>query len=107
MQPPWFQALSPASPMGGWAKKERKGLSWEGGKEGGGGSKKEVMFTVDLQLERELGLCILVEGPHSVVASFCHLHTYQGQFGHVPVEWARPGDFSQNCRNPYSILTFL
>lgn len=68
---------------------------------------KEVMFTVDLQLERELGLCILVEGPHSVVASFCHLHTYQGQFGHVPVEWARPEDFSQNCRNPYSILTFL
>lgn len=67
--------------MGGWAKKEGRGIRWGGrGRGRRGEGEREVMLTVDLQLEGELGLCILVEGPHGVAASLCHLHAYQGQF---------------------------
>lgn len=49
------------------------GVGGEG--KGGGG-----LLTVDLQLEGDLGLGVLMEGPHGVVTSLSHLHPHQGQF---------------------------
>lgn len=39
-------------------------------REGGEREGREVVLTVDLQLERELDLVVLVEGSHSIVAGF-------------------------------------
>lgn len=39
-------------------------------REGGEREGREVVLTIDLQLERELDLVVLVEGSHSIVAGF-------------------------------------
>jgi hypothetical protein len=41
---------------------------------------REVILTIDLQLEGDLEFSILMEGPHGVIASLCHLHPHQCQF---------------------------